>query len=68
MKYRFEKTIAVDGRIHKAGDEVAEPEIPAGCLESLVRQRLVVPVEPPKLAQAKPPELQTAAVKTTSKK
>lgn len=42
MVYRFEKDLIVEGVRFRAGDTVAEKDLPAGCFESLVRQRQLV--------------------------
>lgn len=77
-RYKFEATINVDGTLRRAGEEVPEADIPSGCLASLIRLQQVseVPVAPvppaapivvPKIADAKPPVIQTAAPKTPAK-
>jgi len=64
---RFEFTTAINcgPRPFNPGDVAAESEIFA-YLDSLLRQKQIVEVDA-KLSEAKPPDIQTAAPKSTAK-
>lgn len=49
--YEFQINITVEGIARRAGEVLPESDIPAGCLENLVRMSLVREVQP-----VKPPE------------
>lgn len=61
MHARFELDITVEGKPYKAGDIVPVSEVPAGCLEALLRQLRVTLVEAPQTPlQAIPAPMLTA--------
>lgn len=63
MHAKFELDITVEGKPYKAGDSVPASEVPAGCLDALLRQLRVTLVEDPQTPlQAVPaPILQTTS-------
>lgn len=72
MQYQFTTAINCGARSFKPGDVVRDVEI-IDYLASLVRLRQVMEFFEPEpapvsLANSKPPELKTAATKTTAKK
>lgn len=72
MRYRFEKTVMVDGQAYPAGAEVDGAEIPAGCLQSLLYVGSVSPVQPAGSSAVAPvqsgPAVDPPEVKTKGKK
>lgn len=51
-RVQFQMTITVEGVPYKAGDEVDASDLPAGCLESMLRLGQCKDITPPKAASA----------------
>lgn len=54
MRYRFKKTVKVEGVDYDAGDVIDADEIPAGCLESCLRTGFLETHEEPPPAPPPP--------------
>jgi hypothetical protein len=56
---QFARDVTVEGRAHKAGDVVADAEIPAGSLASCLRLGHVVECEAPQQSEPSEPKIKT---------